>query len=163
MITLDKIKKLLEYNPETGMVTWKVERLRAKKGDEAGHVSKANGYHHIWIGNQLHRTHRLIWLMMTGSMPEHEVDHKDLNRSNNRWSNLRSATRLQNSANKTKTRRNKSGFKGVSWRAETKKWQAHIYVAGKSRCLGQFSNPIDAHESYRRAAYEAWGEFANVG
>lgn len=83
-----------------------------------------------------------------------------MDRSDNRISNLREATRSQNAMNARKQRDNTSGFKGVSrWRG---KWQAKIQRDGKQRFLGAFSTPQDAALAYKNAAINLHGEFARV-
>lgn len=90
-----------------------------------------------------------------------EVDHRDGNGLNNQRANLRPATRKQNGANRGKfASRTTSRFKGVSWNARARKWQAGIKVDGKSKYLGSFGDEVDAARAYNRAAGEHFGAFA---
>lgn len=89
-----------------------------------------------------------------------EVDHVNLNRLDNRRSNLRKATRFQNSCNRPKTIRNKSGHKGVRWRKDELKWEALIGVNGKLIGLGMFMDINEAAMAYQTAAKKYHGEFA---
>lgn len=90
---------------------------------------------------------------------DHDTDHIDRNKLNNRVSNLRFVTRAQNMWNTTIRNNNKSGFKGVFWNKITSKWQANITAKGKNKYLGAFDNPIDAAEAYDKACEELHGEF----
>lgn len=97
---------------------------------------------------------------MTGEWPVNDIDHANGGRSDNRWLNLRGATRGQNLANKKMDARNTSGFKGVSWSQKSQKWQAHIKVQRKSMFLGFFDTKEAAHAAYCVAADHHFGEFA---
>jgi hypothetical protein len=104
--------------------------------------------------------HRLI----LGLTDRHDqADHEDGDGLNNTRLNLRPCNNTQNSANKGRYKRNKSGFKGVSWHKGCGKWRAQICVNRKKKYLGLFDAPEDAHAAYSKAAKELHGEFANVG
>jgi hypothetical protein len=90
------------------------------------------------------------------------VDHRDLDRTNNRWNNLRRATRSTNAANTRRQRNNTSGFKGVYPHHKTGRWYAQIRKDGRGYYLGSFATPQAAHEAYAAAARELFGEFARV-
>ncbi|WP_155638650.1 HNH endonuclease [Burkholderia cepacia] len=91
------------------------------------------------------------------------VDHVDGNPLNNRRSNLRVCTYSQNNSNRGKSPNNSSGYKGVTFHKQMKKWQAQIMVNEKCIHLGLFTDPESAHEAYKKAALEYQGEFANFG
>jgi hypothetical protein len=84
------------------------------------------------------------------------MDHKNLNRADDRWSNLREATASQNQANILKKSSNTSGAKGVCWRKDSRKWQAQICINGKRRYLGSFDTR-EAAAAYAAAAKEHFG------
>jgi hypothetical protein len=88
------------------------------------------------------------------------ADHVNRNGLDNRRINLRPATAGQNLANKALTSRNKSGYKGVSWSREARKWRAQVTVDGWVTHLGWFPDPVEAARAYNQAAVEAFGEFA---
>jgi hypothetical protein len=161
-VLTDKLKDLLEYNPETGEFFWKVPPTRSKvrAGDLAGSVYK-NGYRYIQIETLDYRAGRLAWFFMTGQDPVDFVEHKDGVRDNNRFTNLRLATNSQNQANAFWST-NTSGFKGVSWQPSRGKWIAVITVDGVAKNLGRYTSIVDAARAYKRAAIAAWGEFALV-
>lgn len=157
---LGSIKDLITYNPNTGQFYNLVDRnSRSRKGDILGSVSKYNGYTVLRFNNKIYRAHRLAWFFMTGSFPENDLDHINGDRSDNRFSNLREATRKENTRN-TKYRGGASGYKGVF--PSGKNWRARITVDGKQINLGTFKNISDAVNSYDLAAKLYFGDFAKV-
>lgn len=132
-------------------------------GAEAGNVG-ANGYVYIRVYGRLLLAHRLIWEMHNGEIPEGmEIDHIDTNPLNNRIENLRLASSGNNKWNMNKPSHNTSGYKGVSLFKATGKYEAYIKINGKKRHLGFFSSPQHAHEAYKQAAKELFGEFRHYG
>jgi len=102
-----------------------------------------------------------IWRENYGELPPNGlvIDHKDRNRNNNDITNLRLATHQQNSYNQWKY--NPNGLKGIyNCGRKTKPWQAQIRIDGKKVNLGRFKTKEEAHEAYRKAAKEHFGEFA---
>jgi len=108
--------------------------------------------------------HRVILSRMLGRPLLHSewVDHEDLNPLNNRRENLRLATPSQNQVNKGKRTDNSSGFTGVSWRKDRRKWVARIWFNGKKYQLGNFDTKEAAHDAYIEKAKELHGEFARL-
>lgn len=164
MITQERLKELLEYSPDTGLFFWLVDRGGKKAGDIAG--CRKRTYIVISLDDRVYRAHHLAWLYMTGEWPKPFVDHRDLNKHNNIWANLRIATKSQNMANVGRIKSNVSGLKGVSaYRAGErcgKPWQACIGVNGKSKHLGHFATKEEAHAAYVVAAEKLFGEFARA-
>jgi hypothetical protein len=110
--TQEELKKVLRYDPDTGIFTWRVTKPgNAKKGSEAGYLN--DGYRKIKINDILYGAHRLSWLYMTGELPTVLIDHKDGDRSNNRWDNLRKASDSQNQGNVEMRDDNPTGEKNV--------------------------------------------------
>lgn len=162
MIEQSNLKQILSYDCESGVFTW----LRPKPnqvlaGTEAGWI-EPSGYRRISIRGKNYQAHRLAWLYMTGELPVGQVDHRNLNKSDNRWCNLRLATNSQNQANRPASKRSSSGCKGVYWHKRIRKWQASIMVGGRLRCLGYRENQAEAVSLYAAAAKEYFGEFARV-
>lgn len=91
------------------------------------------------------------------------VDHRNGDGLDCRRHNIRVATNGQNMWNRGRTKKNRSGFKGVSWDSVNQKWRANIKYGGKVKNLGRFVTPEEAHEAYCRAAEKFHGEFANTG
>ena len=89
-----------------------------------------------------------------------EIDHIDGNPSNNQKSNLRFATSSQNKINRGPKKNNKSGYKGVSWHKQRKRWTARIMINDKYKHLGLFDDILDAVNAYNKAAKEYYGDYA---
>ena len=137
--------RLLKYNPETGVFTWLVSpNRRITVGSIAGYGYYTGNYIKIKIAGVFYQAHRLAFLYMTGDFPEKHIDHKDHNRSNNKWVNLRKVTRLQNQKNQKKRQDNTSGCCGVAWNKDSKKWHSYITVNGLNKHLGFYNSKIVA-------------------
>jgi hypothetical protein len=127
-------------------------------GAEAGGIGSSRRYRIIGIDRRHYREHRLASLYMTGEWAQGDIDHKDRDGTNNRWSNLRLApTRAHNNANSLSVR-NKIGLKGIV-RTPVGKYLARIAIEGRRRHLGHFVTAREAHGAYRAAALAAFGEF----
>ena len=162
VITADLLRLCLDYKENSGKFTWLVRiSTRINIGDEAG--CAGDFYWYIRVHGVLYLAHRLAWLWMTGEWPLGQIGHKDLNKFNNSWSNLRLGTPSQHNANKGISTKNKSGIKGVSFDRQTGKWRSQIQVNGKTLTLGRFEDISAAASAYRRAAIDHFGEFSNTG
>ena len=160
MLTQEELKKLLHYNPETGVFTWKVKTSnRVKVGDVAGHINKT-GYLQIGVSGNLYQSHRLAWLYMTGKWPKDHIDHINGIKDDNRWPNLREATHRQNQFNTVSHRNTSSKYKGVSWDKSVKKWRAKAMLDKKTRNLGVFDCEHEAALVYNQFALKHHGEYA---
>lgn len=160
-LTPARLKELLHYDPETGEFVWLVHRQCKRKGSQAG-TTEAQGYRVIKIDGKSYKAHRLVWLYMTGGWPQDEVDHENMDRVDNRLSNLRPATHSQNQANAKLQKNNKSGAKGVWWNEKRQRWRACIGHRGKIISLGDHKNIDDAADAYENAATKIFGEYARV-
>ena len=156
-ITSERLRALLDYNPETGEFTWISGRRQGKRQGKRAGCADGRGYLRIEIDGRHYRGHRLAWLHVFGKWPDGDLDHANGDRADNRISNLRSATRSQNAANMRRRRINTSGLKGVSFHRG--KWQARITKHGKARHLGSFPTAAHAHAAYCAAAREVHGAF----
>lgn len=165
-LTQSRVKTVLRYFPYTGKFKWlarKVRRGHEKTdkwwntkwaGKEAGTLKE--GYIQIYIDGKPYRAARLANFIMTGRWPKHDADHRDLKRSNDKWKNIRPATRSQNHANKRNRRDNTSGFKGISWHPKNKNWRARF----RNKYLGSFKTREQAAKVYRKEATKHFGKFA---
>ena len=161
-LTQEYLKSILDYDLDTGVFTWKVNKSkRAKAGDVAGWIY--NGYWEIEIDHKKYKAHRLAWLYVYGEMPKNLIDHIDNDRSNNRISNLREATYQTNSENYKTPKTNKSGVKNVSWYKNLDKWVVSMSIKKTKKTIGYFDDlelaelvAVEARNKYR-------GEFANHG
>ncbi len=158
-LTCERLRELLHYNPRTGVFKWRVDGYRkTKAGDVAGCFS--HGYWQIGIQYRGYRAHRLAWLYMTGEWPPAQIDHKDRDRANNKWTNLRLATNVQNARNTLLRSHNTSGVTGVSWREDKQRWRARIHVEGREHVLGSFMTRREATIARRAAEKKHFGTFA---
>jgi hypothetical protein len=142
---------------------WWYDRLMDGPKWFAGRAPHQNTFYakrHIHKNNK--RTTELMHRVIAGVESGQEVDHKDGNGLNNLESNLRSSTRVQNGRNRGPQRNNRSGFKGVSWHRQTRKWQVHIKANSKRIYLGLFTDKSDAAIAYDEAALKYHGEFARL-
>ena len=163
-LTLERVREVLDYDMETGKLTWKVRMSpRRNAGEEAGTTSSVHGkvaYRRITIDRISCGAHRLAWLLVHGVWPRNNIDHIDGNGLNNRIENLRDATLFENARNRGPQRNSKSGIKGVYWHVASGRWQAKIQHYGKGKNLGYYATPEEAREAYCKAAKELHGEFA---
>ncbi len=162
MLTQEELKRQLEYNPDSGVFTWKEKFSKFGRNDIVGRVAgwrSKEGYIIICIGNVDYKAHRLAWLYVHGYFPYEDTDHINMVRDDNRLVNLRPATRTENQFNKPKQRNNTSGFRGVYWHKGCNKWESYIIANRVRRYLGGFHNKDDAIAAYQAAAKEVHGEF----
>jgi hypothetical protein len=152
-------KDILDYDPNTGVFTWKVKTSsKAMPGNVAGWFDK-DGYRCITVCGKKIKAHRLAWWWVSNEWPEKSlyIDHINRDKSDNRISNLRLATPSQSAMNRGAQSNNKSGHKGV---LKVKKyWHAQIMVAGQSIGLGYYKDIKDAVCAYEKAAQQFHGEF----
>lgn len=161
-LSAEYVRRLFRYDPATGDLFWLVNRRgQTKAGDRAG-SSNGDGQLRISIDGRKFCVHQIIWLWVTGVWPEELIDHRDLDRSNNRWGNLREATKSQNSSNRGAAKNSKSGVKGVFWHAAGNAWCAQICVMGHRKHLGLFDTIPEAQAAYLKAASQFFGEFARA-
>ena len=148
--SVERVRELLDYDPETGLFTWKVNRGSAKVSCVAG-SKNSKGYLLIEIDRKKCQAHRLAWLFCYGSWPKNMIDHVNGDRTDNRVNNLREATVDQNLQNLHKAYKTSStGLLGVCKHA-CGKFQANIRIPGKRLYLGLFNTPEEAHRAYIKA------------
>lgn len=158
-LTQERLKELLQYDPETGHFTWRVRTNgRVPAGSRAGSPNR-DGYIQIKIGGVLRAAHRLAFLYMTGEIPS-EVDHINRVRDDNQWPNLRPATRRENAGNKGPQRNNASGHRGVTWHKQHGKWLARGMRDGRMFHLGYFTSLEAAAAVTQKWREENFGVFA---
>ena len=133
MITYERLKKLLTYHPLTGKWNWNCGK---RVGEGCTRIQ-------IMIDGKMYYSSRLAWLYMEGYWPEHEIDHWDRNKLNDKWENLRHATHQCNCKNRGIFKTNKSGVTGVYFYKWSDKWGAFIYL-NKRIHLGYFKRFYDA-------------------
>lgn len=104
MLTAERARELLEYDPATGVLRWRVSHGTMRAGAEAGHIHTATGYRRIKIDYRLYPAHRIAFLIMEGRWPHDQIDHEDHNGLNNRWKNLKETDNQGNGRNQRKPR-----------------------------------------------------------
>jgi hypothetical protein len=155
----EEIRDLLEYNPETGALTWKKWGRKAN-GGVAG-VLNEKGYRRIEFKGIKYRAHRIAWFLYYGEEPQNEIDHINGCKSDNRICNLRLADQFQNAWNKKISKLNKSGIKGVHFHGRHKKWVARIEANKKAYHLGYFDDLNKAAIAIIETRKQLHKEFAN--
>lgn len=165
----DYLRECFMYDPETGVLTWK-ERPREHfatdqawavwnrkfAGMAAGWLGDKRGYYRVCVNHCDYKSSRLIWKLMTGEDPSREIDHKDRDCANNRWSNLRAATTREQSYNRLRVD-NSTGHRGVA--VHGRKWRATIMLDGIVWSSSYFDTPAEASAAYEVAAKRLHGEF----
>ena len=154
-LTQERLKSILCYDLETGVFTWRVDRQKGI-GSIAGVLHKL-GYWVISIDGVVHYAHRLAWLYETGDWPSCKLDHINLNRSDNRFENLREVTDSQSMMNRRGWSFDES--KGATYNKESGLWKAQIWVNRTNHYLGSYETQEQAHAVYVKAARELHGEF----
>ena len=150
----DELENKLSYISATGQLVWK------ESGRVAGGLHKSTGYWRIQILGKYHTRSKLVWCLVNKKHPEGIIDHINRIRTDDRIENLRECSASENMANKGKLASNSSGFTGVTWHNQDKKWQAAIKRKGKSYHLGHFDCPEKAHQAYRKKHVEFHGKFS---
>ena len=154
--TPERLEDAFHYDSETGVLT------RLFKGGHrrvVGSKKDHDGYTKIGFNGREYVAHRLIWWLVYGELPDRFIDHINGCKSDNRLCNLRLATAGQNKCNIEKRRHNTSGFKGVTWDKENRRWLASATLNGRSHHLGRHSTPEAAAEAYRTFAKQNHGSF----
>ena len=159
MLTIERLRKLLDYNQLTGIFSWREQRQHIKAGSVAGCLKKS-GYVEIKIDGVNYQAHRLAWFHVHGEMPEELIDHENLIKKDNKFLNLRKATPAQNLRNRIVRRDSGTGLKGVY--VSSNRFKAQITVDGRRINLGSFATPEEAACAYAKAAKEHHKEFSRT-
>jgi len=155
IISQSRLKEVLSYDPTTGVFIRIQNCNRQYVGDVAGAIRPRDKYIQIRIDNRMYQAHRLAWLYVYGAHPEGMIDHINGAVQDNRISNLRVVTHLQNVQNRHNLcSRNSSGFLGVSLFKPTGRWRARLCIGKKTINLGYFDTPEKASEAYDAAKKE---------
>jgi hypothetical protein len=177
-LTVLHLYMVLNYFPETGVFQWKERTLvlanmlgidpvslkmwNTRYADKIAGSINDKGYLVVRIAGHACKLHRAAWMMTHGVWPEHDIDHINGDKSDNRIKNLRAVSRAENMKNKPIYRQNSSGITGVGWHRVTGKWAAKIRVNGKDIHLGVFET-VELAEQTRKAAEIHYGFHKNHG
>lgn len=158
MLTVERLRELLHYDPLTGVFT----RLTKVGGQPVGSVAGSahiKGYVELRVDGRAYLAHRLAWLYVHGEWPIGKLDHRDTIRTHNWIANLRPATDQQNAQNVNAHRDSRTGIKGVSIHTKSGRFRATIRVQGKQKHLGYFATVEEASAAYQEAAAKQYGEY----
>jgi len=162
---LEILNSLFHYDPETGKLTWKVGKInrhgrQREIGSPAGSLNSL-GYFKVRVGFGVFHVHRIVWKMHHGTDPGRmQVDHRNGDPSDNRIKNLRLATPRDNGRNQGLSRKNTSGYKGVSYVSASGLWLATLKYNGESISFGLHETAEEANEVLKEAREQLHGEFA---
>ena len=168
--SLDRLNECFEYNKDTGVLRWKTRPLdhfscvgvcnmwNSKRAGKEIKFTEVSGYIVVRLDGYLYKAHRIIFKLMTGNDPKVNIDHRDSDRTNNKWSNLREASDVQNTHNAKMKKSSTTGFKGVY--VKGKKFGTEIRANGVRHFLGTFNTAQEAYTVYCEAAVRLHGEFA---
>lgn len=139
-------RRLFRYNKRTGLVSRRVRCGRMAAGDRCG-SQKGNGHLQVEVNGKNYLVHRLVWLLVTGAWPNEHIDHRNGNKADNRWLNLRCLSQAINVQNQRRARSdNQCGLLGVA--TVRGRYRASIGIDGKQEPLGTFTCPEEAHTAY---------------
>lgn len=170
-LTAEYVRARFDYDPLTGVMVYKEHpdlgsRIE-KVGTEAGSVLESKGgYHYLTVGPRRYRRSRLAWLHYYGVWPEGQVDHKDTIRTHDWIENLRDSTQSNNQRNRSISKNNTVGLKGVFKRqrpGHKLRYIAQIWINGKRVHIGCFDTAEEAHKAYVDRAKAEFGEWFNAG
>ena len=156
-----EVRLVLFYDQKTGLF-YKRKRDGSLRSRPLGSVMTL-GYRRICHNNRLVLAHRLVWFYMTGKWPDRELDHINGEKDDNRFHNLRVASRSENLANRASQKGKKdSSIKGAYCDHRTGRWYSFIQKEKKRLYLGSFRTPEEANKAYAIAADNLYGEFARA-
>ena len=172
----ETLRSILNYDPITGSLTWKMRPAAMftaqryanawnAKWDGRPALSHVNpeGYLHGSIFGRLYRAHRVAYALHHGRWPEHDVDHINGVKSDNRIENLRDVTNAQNHRNRRLSKRNTTGASGVFFCQKKGVWRAQIRIdGGRKKSLGHHAT-LEAAVAARRSAEAEFGYHPNHG
>ncbi len=160
----DDVREYLNYNADTGEMTWAMSTVR-NGYVPVGTPALANICPARLTGNFLGTRHVLqthaIWFLVHGVWPT-IIDHINGDGLDNRLDNLRNVSSAENNKNKRRNRTNTSGVTGVHYNKPRGKWMADIQVDGWIKRLGQFARLEDAAAARKQAEID-YGFHENHG
>ena len=155
------IQDYLNYDPDTGNITWSYGRGNGVKKDTIAGYINDSGYRHIKFKGKLYLAHRICWFLYYGKEPDLQIDHINHVRDDNRIVNLREVSNLDNHHNKSKNANNTSGYTGIALQPSGN-WRAYITIKGKYKNLGTYKDINDAITA-RKEEEEFYGFHSNHG
>lgn len=159
-LTIERLREVCDYDAATGEFSWRVDKRRRQRKSRAS--GSRRRYRDVGIDGKHYYLHRLAWFYVHGEWPRLEIDHINGDCADNRISNLRLATRAENSRNQGLRKNSTSGLKGVCWDPLRQRWQSHIRIGGRKVNLGRFHTKEAAHAAYVAAIQKHHGDFARA-
>jgi len=168
-LPIETLREFFTYNPRTGELRYRKNRAhkwfksdRLWKawnvqcgGKLATNINSGHGYRGVSVNQTNYLAHRVIWAMMTGAWPEDEIDHINGDRADNRWSNLRSASRTRNARNMVMHTNNTSGMTGVHWWKTKRLWQ--VYGGARENRIVKYAKTFDEAVAIRNRIKQQLG------
>ena len=169
-LDFETVKQLVDYDPATGSLTWRVRDRQWFEGNTrdadwlarswnkrfagapALNAINSAGYRTGAIFRKAIQSHRVIWLVQTGEWPKEDIDHINGDRTDNRWDNLRAVSRSGNARNRKRRTDNRSGHTGVSWRKASKTWVVQVTQGKIRKRVGEYKTLAEAVEARDKAA-----------
>ena len=161
--TIEQLRDLFDYDPDTGVLLWRARDTRYAKDEHyakrwntrcAGkhaEVDDFHGYYQTAVNGKIYRTHRICYALANGidlnDVPP-EIDHANGAGIDNSKNNLRGTDRLGNTKNGKIRKRNKTGYKGVTWDAKSNGYRAAIMFNRVQTDKRGFATAAEAHAWY---------------
>lgn len=155
--SISRIREAFRYSE--GRLFWRINGVGKKLGAEAGTSKTNKGYYQVCLDRCVMLSHRVIWALIHGKWPEDQLDHISRDKEDNRISNLREASCLQNNGNKLLRRDSTTKVIGVTFCKRRAKFVAQIKIEGRHKHLGCYDSAVEAGAAYAGAALNKYGEF----
>lgn len=158
-LSVARLRELLNYDPETGRLTWKARKPSDFPGGAHTPEWSANQWNARYAGKgacctpdgnkgylrgmikwRTYPAHRVAWALHYGEWPKGEIDHINRDMTDNRIANLRAVSTRQNCRNQGRHRNNTSGVSGVAYRKESGRWRAYINSETGRENLGTYAS-----------------------
>lgn len=143
-LSIEEVRNLFSYNPDTGILVAINRKRRTDLNGKPVGCPHGNGYLDVRIGSKLHYVHRICWAHYYGEWAE-LIDHINGNKSDNRIANLRIANKQRNGLNRGAEKGNSTGFKGVTFRTDTKNYMWQFVIEKKRYTKSGFDTAEDAY------------------
>jgi HNH endonuclease len=153
VMDIEELKRELRYDANSGVFYWISNKRGLRAGDIAGYV-RQDGYWQLCINRTRVLAHRAAWAYVNGMWPDDEIDHIDLDKTNNAIKNLRQASHQENSYNRNAT--------GVSWKKSLGKYSVEITANGRRVFRAYCVTLEEGKALYREKIKEYHGDFART-